>query len=169
MDEPATEGITLPQMSVEFRAIRRSRSALALAGLTLLAGCGGGSLSHSEFVKQADAICSAYTASTKPVVNPRSYRQLDAYVGKTLPLYTAALRKLEALEPPKDEAAAVQAWIAADRRVAKALHDLGDAAQRRDFPSVTAAASRAQLAGSQSRRAADGLGMRVCAQLVSAR
>lgn len=120
-------------------------------------------------MKRADAICSAYTASTRPAVNPRSYREIDGYVRKTLPLYEAALRKLEALESPKGDQVVVRQWLAADRRVSKALHDLGDAAQRRDFPSVTAAASRAQLAGSQSRRAAAGLGMRVCAQLVSGR
>ena len=120
-------------------------------------------------MKQADAICSAYTASTRPIINPRTYRQVEAYVRKTLPLYEAALRKLEALEPPKHDAAAVRAWLAADRRVAIALHDLGDAAQRRDFPSVTEAASRVQLAGSQSRRTAAALDMRVCAQLVSDR
>ena len=88
---------------------------------------------------------------------------------KTLPLYEAALRKLEALDPPSSDKQAVGAWLGADRRVAKALHDLGEAAQRRDFPSVTAAASRAQLAGSAGRRAAAGLGMKVCGQLVSGR
>jgi hypothetical protein len=148
------------------------RSARAAAGLTLvaaLAGCGGGRLSHSDFVKHADAICSAYTAATKPSVQPRTYAQIDAYVQKTLPLYESALRKLEALEPPSKDEAAVRRWLAADRRVAKAVHDLGDAAQRRDFPSVTSAAAQAQLAGSESRSAAAGLGMRVCAQLVSGR
>lgn len=88
---------------------------------------------------------------------------------RTLPLYEAALRKLEALEVPADDRSAVRAWLAADRRVAKALHDLGDAAQRRDFPSVTAATARLQLAGSDARRAAAGLGLKVCARLVSGR
>jgi hypothetical protein len=88
-------------------------------------------------------------------------------VTKTLPLYEAALRKLEALEPPSSDAKAVKAWLAADRRVARAIRDLGEAARRRDFPSVTVAASQAQLAGSQSRQAATALGMRVCAQLVT--
>ena len=91
------------------------------------------------------------------------------YVSKTLPIYEAALRKLEALKPPSSDAAAVKAWLAADRRVAKAIRNLGDAAQRRDFPSVTAAASQAQLAGSQSRQAAVALGMQVCAQLATGR
>ena len=88
---------------------------------------------------------------------------------QTLPIYEAALRRLEALEPPSRDAQAVRAWLAADRRVAKAVHDLGDGAKRRDFPTVTAAASRAELAGSQSRRAAAALGMQVCARLVSGR
>jgi hypothetical protein len=96
-------------------------------------------------------------------VRPRSYTQIVDYVGKTLPLYEAALRKLEALQPPSDDEAAVKAWLAADRRVARATRDLGVAAQRRDFPSVTAAASRAELAGSESRQAAAALGMHVCA------
>ena len=77
------------------------------------------------------------------------------------------MRKLEALKPPSSDAAAVKAWLAADRRVAKATRDLGVAAQRRDFPSVTGAASRASLAGSQSRQAAAALGMHVCATLAN--
>jgi hypothetical protein len=120
-------------------------------------------------VKKADAICSAYTSRTKAVVQPRSYDQIVKYVATTLPLYEAALRRLEALQPPSSDEEAVRAWLAADRRVAKAVHDLGDAGQRRDFPAVTAAASRAQLAGSQSREVAAGLGMTVCARLVSGR
>ena len=106
-------------------------------------------------MKQADAICAAYTSETKAVDRPRSYAQIVAYVQKTLPLYEAALRRLEALRPPS--------------RDAQAVHDLGAGALRRDFPTVTTAASRAELAGSQSRSAAAGLGMKVCARLVSGR
>jgi hypothetical protein len=120
-------------------------------------------------VKRADAVCAAYTSRTKAVERPRTYAEIVAYVQKTLPLYEAALRKLEALEPPSGDAQAVHAWLAADRRVAKAVHDLGDGAMRRDFPTVTTAASRAELAGSQSRSAAAELGMKVCARLVSGR
>jgi hypothetical protein len=116
-------------------------------------------------VKRADAVCSAFRSSAATPKQPRTYAEIDAYVRKTLPLYEAALRKLEELEPPQDDTTAVRTWLAADRRVAQAMHDLGDAALRRDFPSVTEASSRVQLAGSESRRAAAGLGMRVCAKL----
>ena len=89
---------------------------------------------------------------------------------KTLPLYEAALRKLGELRPPSRDTVMVHRWLAADRRVAKAVRGLGDAAERRDFPSVTAAASQAQLAGNESRHAAAQLGMQVCAgRLVSGR
>jgi hypothetical protein len=112
-------------------------------------------------------VCSAYTAQTKVILRPRSYIQIVDYVDKTLPLYEAALRKLEALKPPSSDAAAVRAWLAADRRVAQAVKALGEGARRRDFPSVTTAAARAQLAGSDSRQAAANLGMHVCAQIAT--
>jgi ferric-dicitrate binding protein FerR (iron transport regulator) len=78
------------------------------------------------------------------------------------------LQKLEKLEPPAADADAVRAWLAADRKVEDAVRDLVAAAQKRDFPSVSAAASRAQLAGSESRSAATSLGMQVCGAFAAA-
>jgi hypothetical protein len=132
----------------------------ALAG-----GCGGGGrLSHEEFVKRADAICSAYRGSTRRLAHPRSYAQVLAYVKQTLPVYEAALRKLEALQPPKRDEATVRAWLAADRRIVKAEQQLALAAQRRNFDGVTAAANAVQQAGVDARHAAAELGMKICAQ-----
>src|SRR5207244_2661498 len=94
---------------------RSRRGARPLAGLTaavaLVSGCGGGGLSHGEFVKRADAICSAYRGSTQRLAHPRSYAEVLAYVKKTLPVYEAALRKLEQLKPPKEDETAVHAWL----------------------------------------------------------
>jgi len=120
-------------------------------------------------VRKADAICRAYAQHAPATSTPKTYRAIERYVKDTLPYYEAALRQLEALDPPRGDADAVAAWLAADRRVSKAVRDLGVAAARRDFPSVTAAAARAQLAGSQSRRAAAGLGLQVCARLATSR
>jgi hypothetical protein len=131
--------------------------------VTLATGCGGPS--HSGYVKRADAICAAFAGTSKPIARPRSYTEVAAYVRKTLPLYEAALRKLEALDPPPRDADGARRWLAADRRVARAFRRLGEAADRRDFPAVTAAVSEAQLAGDQSRRAAAALGTHVCAEV----
>jgi hypothetical protein len=112
-------------------------------------------------------VCSAYAVQTKTTLRPRSYTQIVRYVDKTLPLYEAALRRLEALKPPSSDTAAVHPLLTADRSVARAVKALGESARRRDFPGVTAAAARAQLAGSESRQAAADLGMHVCATLTS--
>lgn len=137
---------------------------LAAAGALATAGCGGGRLSHGEFVKRADAVCSAFRASTQRIARPRTYSDIVAYVGKTRPLYEAARIKLEQLEPPAKDEPAARTWLAADRRISAALRDLGDAALRHDFPAVTAAAARVQAEGVASRHAAQALGLRVCSQ-----
>ena len=147
------------------------RSALTAAGLTVLfvvAGCGGGRLSHGDFVKKADAVCSAYRSQTPPLLSPRSYDAVIAWGKKTLPLYAAALDKLRALRPPQADEEAVHNWLAADERVQGATRDLVVAAQKRDYPSLSAAASRAQLAGSESRQAASTLGLQVCGTFAAA-
>jgi hypothetical protein len=131
--------------------------------VTIVTGCGGPS--HSGYVKRADAICAAFAGASKPIARPRSYAEVAAYVRQTLPLYEAALRKLEALDPPPRDADGARRWLAADRRVARAFRLLGEAADRRDFPAVTAAVSEAKLAGNQSRRAAAALGTHVCAEV----
>jgi hypothetical protein len=119
-------------------------------------------VSHGSYVKHADAVCSAYRSQTKPLATPRSYDSIIRWGRRTLPLYAAALEKLRALDAPKADRAAVATWLSADRKVQDAVRDLVAAAQRRDYPSVTAAASRAQLAGNASRRAANALGLQVC-------
>jgi hypothetical protein len=86
-------------------------------------------------------------------------------VHTTLPLYQAAIDKLTQLKPPSSDEEAVRTWLAADRRVGRAISELGDAAERRDYPSVNVAYSKAELATSAARRAASGLGMSVCGRL----
>ena len=116
-------------------------------------------------MKQADAICTAWARAAGPTARPKSYAAVSAYVKRTLPLYADALRKLEALDPPTADAPTVHQWLAADRQVATAMRNLGVAADRRDFPSATAAAARIELAGSAGRRAASRLGLQVCGRL----
>jgi hypothetical protein len=146
------------------------RGAVVSTTFTLVAtlavtGCGsGGRLSHADFVQRANAVCAAYRASADRIARPRTYDEIVAYVGKTLPLYEAARRKLAGLKPPAKDEPAVRAWIAADSRISAALADLGRAAMRRDFPGVTAAAGAVQAEGVTSRNAAQALGAATCAE-----
>lgn len=139
--------------------------ALGSAGALLLAGCGGGgSLSHGDFTKRADAVCTAFRASAERIARPRTYADIVAYVKQTRPLYEAARLKLAALKPPPKDEPVVRRWLAADKRISQALDDLGNAALRHDFPAVTAAANRIQAEGVESRHAAQELGLQVCSQ-----
>jgi hypothetical protein len=139
--------------------------ALAVVGALTTAGCGsGGRLSHDDFAKRADAVCSAFRAKTERIAHPRTYEDIVRYVGQTRPLYEAARRRLAALRPPAKDAPVVRSWLAADKRISDALGDLGDAALRHDFPAVTAAAGRIQAEGVTSRYAAETLGLKVCSQ-----
>jgi hypothetical protein len=139
--------------------------AVGSAGALLLAGCGGGGqLSHGDFVKRADAVCTAFRSSTERIARPRTYADIVAYVKKTRPMYEAARIRLSGLRPPSKDEPAVKRWLAADERISQALGDLGDAALRHDFPAVTAAANRIQAEGVESRHAAQDLGLSVCSQ-----
>ncbi|HZR94531.1 MAG TPA: hypothetical protein VFA56_02480 [Gaiellaceae bacterium] len=135
----------------------------------LVAGCGDGTLSHGDFVKKADAVCTAYRGATAGVKPPRTYNGVVAYVRKTLPVYESALRRLEALKPPSRDADAVRRWLAADRRIVKAMRDLAVAGERRDYPAINVALAKIDLASSAARDASLGLGLHVCTRLVTAR
>jgi hypothetical protein len=138
---------------------------LGAAAAFATAGCGGGGrLSHGDFVKRADAVCSAFHAKTERIARPRTYKDIVAYVRKTRPLYEAARIKLTGLDPPAKDTPAVRTWLAADKRISVALGDLGEAALRHDFPAVTAAAGEVQAEGVTSRHAAEALGLLVCSQ-----
>ena len=138
---------------------------MVAAGAVVLAGCGGGQLSHAAYLKKADAICAAYRADAKPLPSPRTYAAVVAYADRNLPLYEAALRQLAKLRPPKADQATAKLWLAADRRIAEAVRALGEAALRRDFPGVTAATAKLQGSALQSSRNANALGLQVCGTL----
>ena len=116
-------------------------------------------------MKRADAICTAYAKEAVPLKNATRYTAVVAYANHNLPLYEAALAKLRALDPPRQDADAARRWLAADRRVAAAVRTLGLAAQRHDFPAVTDAAAKVQQAEVESRRAATALGLQVCGRV----
>ncbi|HET7567926.1 MAG TPA: hypothetical protein VFJ91_08045 [Gaiellaceae bacterium] len=128
-----------------------------------LTGCGSGRLSHDQYVAHADAICSAYDQRVQLLTRPTSYEDIVAYVGQTLPLYVAALDKLAALQPPRDDERAVRSWLALNRKVVEAVRTLRAAAMRHDLAGTNDASAAVQAASLASRRAAAALGTTACA------
>ena len=119
------------------------RSTCALAGLTLArrAGCGGAA-SRTGSSSSAPTRCAPPTRSLtapRPAAHVRASSPTSSRrCRSTRPHCTSSRRWSRRRATPQR-----WRWLAADRRVAKATRELGVAAQRRDFPSVTAAASRA--------------------------
>src|SRR5919198_915461 len=92
------------------------RACLALAVVSLAAGCGGGGggggrLSKEEYAKQADAICTKYNAKLKALARPTGISELPAYVDRALPLARKGDDELWALKPPKDEEQTAKEWL----------------------------------------------------------
>jgi hypothetical protein len=128
----------------------------------VLAGCGGGRLSHRDFVRKADAICSAYQAKVDLLTRPTSYDDVVAWVERTLPLYVAAQDELGALEAPSADEPAVKTWLAANRKVETAVRTLRAAAMRHDPAATNDTSAEIQAASLASRKAAAALGLGVC-------
>jgi len=127
-----------------------------------LAGCGGGRLSHDDYVRRADAVCAAYDAKVQLLTRPDGYAAIVAYVDRTLPLYVSALDKVRALKPAASDDEAVRAWLRADDRVVAAVRRLRDAALKKDPAATNDASTGVQAASLASRRAAAALGLKAC-------
>lgn len=140
-----------------------TRTVLVAGAALALAGCGDGRLSHAAYVEHADAVCSAFAARVPLLTRPKSYDAVVAYVERTLPLYADALDKLRALRPPRADEASVEAWLAADGRVAAALRTLRAAALRKDPAATNDAANALQARSLEARKAASALGLQTCA------
>jgi hypothetical protein len=144
------------------------RPLLAAFAVVLVAGCGGGSseprLSREDFASQADAICRSYNRESEAIANPKSLSELVAAIDKLTPLLDRSIKKLQALEPPKDEQADVDKWLAAVKRLEDDLRAVQDKAAKKDEQGVLAALRGGDAHQKQSNSMAAKLGMTVCSK-----
>jgi hypothetical protein len=143
--------------------MRIARIALvAAAGAAILASCGSSRLSHAEYVQRANAICADYDAQVKKVKKPGTVSEIESYARRVLKLYRSALARLEALQPPQDDEATVQTWLATDRRIARDVEAIAAAAKSRRIPAIQTATERAASDNKNSDRIARQLGLTEC-------
>ena len=142
------------------------RACLALAVVSLAAGCGGGSgrLSKQEYAKRADAICTKYNAKLKALARPTRISDLPAYVDRALPLARKGDDELRGLKPPKDEEQTAKEWLDQNDSVVGSMERLRDAAKKGDRAGIQTALNEASSANQTANRLARRLGLRVCAQ-----
>ena len=139
---------------------------VALAALGL-AACGGGRLSHPDFVKQADALCRE--ADKVPAAAPaRSAAQAALNARTEVSLRKRLAKRLDKLDPPRQLDARWAAYRTLTTRIVAGYREEALGARAGDvrrFDQLDA-----QVAGLQARRAKVGgqLGFRVCGGAIRA-
>ena len=115
-----------------------------LAGAALVAGCGGGGYTKSDFIARADAICTSTLRQTRGLAPAASPSQpggaLAAYLGQLVPLIESEADQLRALKrPPEDarDSATLTSYYNALGQIVANYRQLEAAAKRGDTSTVT--------------------------------
>jgi hypothetical protein len=101
----------------------------------LLAGCGGSSgdrLTHAEFVKRANKLCSDSIAKLKRLENPTGLPELVTYLEHARPIQSHFLAEARKLKPPLKDVADWRRALAFDETVLRYYDELAAAAKRND-------------------------------------
>src|SRR5712692_9833331 len=108
---------------------------LGFCTAVVAAGCGGGAggkvLSHDEFVKQANAICTDYNNRIAALGTPQGLGDLVAFAQKGSAIAAEDVDKFAKLKPPKADAAGAADFVAAGRTV---IDQLRSSRQRAGSP-----------------------------------
>ena len=89
---------------------------LVLLLVTACGGGGGGSVasggpSKADYLKAAEQVCTKANAEQDALKTPTSAKELAPYVAKVVDIATRATAKLEAIEAPKADKAALKAKV----------------------------------------------------------
>jgi hypothetical protein len=149
---------------------------------TLAASCDGGggssstALSKSDFISQADAICTKYDQqftndvqptypSTDPTAATTSDDDVKAFadpLSATHDLYSKQLDELRALTPPADFQTQYATALSSLDTSLGAITEAADAAANADRQGVTAAVQKGQTASTAANKIAQDYGLQVC-------
>jgi hypothetical protein len=142
------------------------RAALAILLSAVLAGCGGGGYSKSDFVAQANGICTNTLRQTRAIAPPTSASATGAmagYLSRLVPLVQSEADQLRKLRRPGGSARdrlMLSQYFAALGQAVTAYRELEGAARSGD--SETIARVEATLRASPVAALAAAYGIRAC-------
>jgi hypothetical protein len=146
---------------------------LALLGSAALvaAGCGGdgggGSgdrLSATEFREAADAICAEYDQKIQDLGEPESLEDLNAFIGRAIPIIEEGFNKLEELQPPEELEADWNRAMEVNAENLQLTKDLQAAAEDGDEERVQEILAQASQNEEETDRLARELGLQRCGE-----
>jgi hypothetical protein len=126
--------------------------------VALTAACG----ESKSYASQADAICKKFTKQTSALGQPTNITELATVAEKTLPLLDQAAKELAALEPPPDQKAEAQQWLAQLGVLRADLREIRDKAKSGDTGALAAVALKAQQDNAKANDLGRRLGFKVC-------
>lgn len=130
-------------------------AALAAAGC---GGGGGGALSHDDYVKQANALCSRLIANVE-ALPPGQRSELQAPAHN---LYYAHVARMKKLVPPESDRPTADRFLLTLEQKAKTLKDIWDAARAHDGPLIKQLYAQGSRIDKESDSLARKLGLDVC-------
>lgn len=145
------------------------RSLLALTLCLAVAGCGGSSsktLSHSELVSQANAICADRNAKIKALpkslANPTTAQQTATYLSDLDSILKPLVAKLKTLKPSSADKAAWEKAISLNEQEQALLEQADNAAKTNNATKFRDALTKAQPVSLQLDSLAKQLGLTEC-------
>ena len=148
-----------------------------VAVLALGAGCGDDGPSRAQFAREADAICTPALTRLRAVAAridaAAAGADPDAIFGRTADLLRegaaisrASFDAIDVLDAPADDADAVGAWVASNRRQAGLTAQLAAAFDVQDEMRIAVLSERIDMLEERNNTAARRLGLRSCAERV---
>jgi len=138
------------------------RYAVVLAAVAVaVAGCGESKgsdrLSKEDYLKRADAVCTAYDHRLEELPEPKTIEGVVTLADEAKPVAERGLAELRKLRPPADLQEDVDAWLALNQANVDAIDDLRKAAAASDEAAARAVSQRAV----ENERKADALAKRI--------
>ena len=145
--------------------MRRSLVVLFSVALAVLAaGCGDQTLSRSEFVSKADAICSKYDKRLEALPEPKSIDDVGALADKAIPIVEDGIGELDDLDPPEELKGRVDRWLDLNKSELENFKRLRDAARKGDATRTQSLATQISATEKQADAAAREIGLKECGQ-----
>ena len=137
------------------------RGALPLVALVLLAGCGGGG-GGEDFPRAATAVCERTNQQIRALGAPESFPETQLFARRAKDAVHDEIAALEELEPPAEDADAVDLYLETLRERERLLASMAEAADATSMNDVREVGSQIAALDTTAREQAAAAGIAAC-------